>query len=190
MPVKYKSIEDEVDSKKVDARIPIDMGDYYETLWTRIRGLDYSIHETSYSKVVSGENTDLFINWVCTRKISPYVMFKLEVGFEFLATSPTEVMENGKPVSKTKAAVFRTKLTSSIVIDWQDQWKDSSFKKRIREYYDRFIFGRKTNVKNPVSHAFGQYYEYIKKLNEHFLITYNQIRSYFGMLEPLGFQET
>ncbi|MBR9679173.1 MAG: hypothetical protein GON13_02810 [Nanoarchaeota archaeon] len=180
---------------KIDFSGPIKLSSLYETLWDKIRSLDYTVYESSYRKVVRGPVTDLFISWNCMRKINSYVLFAITVDFEFYNTKEAEIVENGKNVKRTKG-FYRIKFQPELILDWAGDWVKSkddkgrmhhNFRSFLRERYDSVIYGRKPN--NPLTHSFGQYKRFVVKLDEHNKLIVNYLRSFYGMVPISGIEE-
>jgi hypothetical protein len=169
---------------------PIDLKALYETMFDKVRALDYSLYEKAYRKVVRSGVTDIFYNWECTRPVNTYVLFKIDISHAFYATKEVEVVENGNRVQRTQG-VFKVTFKPKLVLDWKDEWSKPAFKKRMREWYDRFIYGRKPfkPPANPITHAFGQYYQWLLKLDEHTKLFMNTMREFYDLTPITGIKE-
>ena len=179
--------EDVFFKRKVDFGGAIDPSSLYESMHDKMRSLNFTVYEKFHKKIVRGEVTDWFFKWECLRPVNSYVLYKIEIDFKFYNTKEVEVMENGQKVKRYKG-FFRIGFESSMIIDYNNLWDSSRFKKYLRSWYDRLIFGR-VPVK-PQVHAFGEYKQRINKLNELMILVYNHLRVFYGLPEALGFQET
>ena len=182
----FMASEDDIFKRVVQYRGPIDVKALYETMFDRARTLDYSVHEQLQRRIVRGAVTDIHLIWECTRAINAYVMFKIKLKYDFYSTKEVEVVENNQR-RKRLTGIFKTTFTPYIVLDWQNNWVSPAWKKKFREWYDRYYYGRKPF--KPVRHAFGQYYNWILKLNDHFLLYMNRMREFYGMPLISGIKE-
>jgi len=152
--------------------------DLYEFMWGVIRHYDYSIHEDYYRQFIRGPVRDIYIKWTCVKPINSYILFKVELIFNWYVVRKVEVIEDG--VKKEKdSAIYENIFMASIVPDWSGAWSKSEFLKSLRKTYDRYFYGRA----EPLSRSFGSYKQWIIKLAGETNDFINEMKSFFNMYQ-------
>lgn len=96
----------------------------------------YEFHENTYKKAEGKEEEILWDPW---KNITDYIKFIIKVKFFIIDMEKIDVVKEGKKVKLTKARM-RLELDMKIEKDYSGRFKGHPFLKKIKEFYERFIF--------------------------------------------------
>ena len=147
------------DELKIAQRSFLDFGEFYAKLilWSKLKGYNFS--EVEYRDQEDPKGKQVEIVWEGSAKYDDYAKFVILVEIRALGLTPVELEQNGSKI-KTFKGDFTVKISSQVVIDYNDQY-NTPFKKMLRRLYDRFIVNEriesyKTNLDGDTQQLVGE----------------------------------
>ena len=106
----------------------------------------YWFHEHTYKyKVPLPTGAELEIKWYAEKNITDYFREKINVEFHIWDYTEVEVLQNGVKKELAKARMD-IKITGELILDWQDKFEGSKFKKLVRDFYNYHIIRKKVET--------------------------------------------
>lgn len=116
----------------------------WEGLYKAMKGWfkerEYDFLEKRYKhKLQAGGFTEIEVNWECWRDETEYMRDWIHVYFHIWDYKEMEVIKDGKKVRLAKARM-KIEITPFLEADYEDRWQDSAFKRKLRDFYHRFMY--------------------------------------------------
>jgi hypothetical protein len=126
------------DNFKLKATSLFDMTELYKKLfkWFEVYGYDFWEKEFKDIDEPSGKHIEIF--WEGRRKIDEYIMFVIEISYLILGMKDVEVEKGGIKL-KTQKCALEFRISSYLLMDYDDKWSKTGFHKSIRNVYDKYV---------------------------------------------------
>jgi hypothetical protein len=138
----------------------VDMDALYKMVaqWYRDRKYDF------YEQLYKDKPPELELEWVATKKVNSFYLFKVRMYFHFYDVEDIEVIKDGEKKMMAKTRVW-IEIEPSLVIDWQNNWAGTSFKEKLFEFYTTKIIKREMQLKyaDPLWYIYYQLHNKIKE---------------------------
>jgi len=94
--------------------------------------------EDQYIEKIKGTQKDIVIKWTGEKEVSDYFKYEVKIEFKITGMENVEVVE-GKLKRKMNKASVESKISSSIIKDYQGNFEQSAFKKFLRGIYEKWV---------------------------------------------------
>ncbi len=136
---------DKIFSSKIKYNGVFSFKDFYKFChnWlTDETGLDIS--ENKYAEKLSGDSKDIEVEWTCTKKVTDYFQFKINVSFKISPLKNVEINQGGKKI-KTNEGSVEVKVSGNLIRDYDGKFEKDAFKKFLRSIYEKWIITGRIN---------------------------------------------
>jgi hypothetical protein len=131
--------KDKIFSSKVKYEGVMDFKDFYKFCFQWLSeeaGLD--VAETKYAEKISGDSKNIKVEWACSKKVTDYFKFGVEVKFEVLNLTTVELTKDGKKIKMNKGSV-EVAIKGTLIRDYEGKFEKTSTQKFLRGIYEKWI---------------------------------------------------
>jgi len=125
------------DGLKIKQTGLFDLKELYLALFRWFEVQDYNFHEQEYSKVETGQTTNLTIKWAADRTEEDYVKYVLTMDFLVTGLQNVEVERDGVKIKTTKCTL-EMRISAYLVLDY-----DGAMQKKVggigRRFYETVL---------------------------------------------------
>jgi len=133
--------------------------DVYNYAYDYLRREDFVVTEEKYKEVVKGDEKELEIKWIATKKITDYFRANIEFFWKILGMKEVEVEINGKKKKMDKVSELSIKMKGVLEKDYSSKWGPTGTQKFIKEVYHKYVIPQRTDqMENKVR----DYVQYLK----------------------------
>ena len=112
----------------------------YNVMRNWFKEREYDFLERRYKhKMRPGGLAEIEINWEAWRDATEYVRNWIKVYFHIWDYKEVDVIKNNKKMKLAKGRMYIT-ITPSLELDYENRWEGSFFKRKLRDFYNRFLY--------------------------------------------------
>ncbi len=100
-------------------------------------GMDW-IQEEKYEEKLNGNQKDIDVKWVGTKKLTDYFRVWIEVSFEIRDLEEVEIIKDGEKTKSNKGR-FKISVNGFLERDYQGKFERSAFNKFLRSIYEKWV---------------------------------------------------
>lgn len=107
--------------------------------WFKERDYEPLLEKRYKHKIRAGGFAEIEVNWDCWRDETEYVRDFVKVYFHIWDYKEVDVIKNNKKMKLAKGRML-IEIEPSLVLDYEDRWEGSAFKRKLRDFYNRFLY--------------------------------------------------
>jgi hypothetical protein len=130
--------KDIVFSGKIKQTGIFDFKEFYRFCYVWLVDKNYFVQEKTYSEKITPTGKEVEIAWDCSKKISDYFKFILQIRWRILGMKDVEVEKESAKITMNKGQP-EVKVTAILEKDYEHRWESNAFVKFLRGVYDRYI---------------------------------------------------
>jgi len=114
--------------------------DFFNMLYNVVTANGYTIMDDSHTQKEGDTGTEVEVKWEFERRVDDYTKFHIII--YYLITDMKEVIikkEDGSEVRTNEGNVY-VKINGAIELDWQNRWERTEFLKKMRNFYNRYLY--------------------------------------------------
>ncbi len=119
---------------------------------------DLDISEDKYSEKLIGNAKDIKITWTGVKKVTDYFKFEIKVEFEIIKLTEVEIEQGGAKV-KTNQGEVKTKVSGTLIRDYDGKFEKDAFRKFLRSIYEKWVI--KSRIDQFEEKLFGDCDEFL-----------------------------
>ncbi|MEM2768409.1 MAG: hypothetical protein QXL50_00590 [Candidatus Pacearchaeota archaeon] len=154
---------DKIYETKVKYSGIFDFKNIYTLIFEWLSDMGYFVVEKEYSEKIKAEGKEIEIKWICTKKVTDYFRFIINVNWRIDNLQEIEITKEKK--IRTNKGNIEIKFSAILERDWQNKYEVSPFHKFLRAVYEKYI----------IPNRIGQMEE---KVTEEVLDIVNNIKAY------------
>jgi hypothetical protein len=121
-----------------------------------------NLGEIKYAEKLTGTQKDVDFEWKGSVKFDDYFKKEYVITFKIIAIAPVEITQGGAKIQTNKGAL-EMKVKGTIVTDYDGRYDSSSFRKFLRDIYDKWIVGKtKDRVEDKIVEDCNEFVEQAK----------------------------
>ncbi|MEM1577698.1 MAG: hypothetical protein QXM27_01655 [Candidatus Pacearchaeota archaeon] len=140
-----------------------DFKNIYTLIFEWLSDMGYFVVEKEYSEKIKAEGKEIEIKWICTKKVTDYFRFIINVNWRIDNLQEIEITKEKK--IRTNKGNIEIKFSAILERDWQNKYEVSPFHKFLRAVYEKYI------IPNRIEQMEG-------KVTEEVLDIVNNIKAY------------
>lgn len=143
----------------------VDLEEMYQTLreWLDYRRFEF--HERGHKNKPMPHGREHEITFYAERKESEYVMFIINIYIHAFYVEDVEIIKNGQKKKVQKVGSMYIDIWPTLRLDWQGRWESSSFKRKARTFFHKFIIPAYIGIELE-DHLYYMMYKLHTKLKE------------------------
>ncbi len=131
--------KDKIFSSKVKYEGIMDFKDFYKFCYQwLLEEAELDIIENKYSEKISGDSKNIKVEWACSRKVTDYFKFGVEVKFEVLNLTNVEITRDGKKLKMNNGSV-EVAVKGTLIRDYEGKFEKTSTRKFLRGIYEKWV---------------------------------------------------
>jgi len=113
--------------------------DFFVFLYSLIKTEGYMITSDQHKQKMRDIGEKVDINWKFEKRIDDYTKFIIKVYILIMGMNDVIIKKNGKEVKMNKGDML-VRFEGSIETDWNNYWEKSPFLKKLRGFYEQYLF--------------------------------------------------
>ncbi|MEM4647926.1 MAG: hypothetical protein QXO12_01280 [Candidatus Pacearchaeota archaeon] len=114
-----------------------DFKNVYTLIFEWLSDMGYFVVEKEYSEKIKAEGKEIEIKWTCTKKVTDYFRFIINVNWRIDNLQEIEITKEKK--IRTNKGNIEIKFSAILERDWQNKYEVSPFHKFLRAVYEKYI---------------------------------------------------
>lgn len=114
-----------------------DFKNVYTLIFEWLSDMGYFVVEKEYSEKIKAEGKEIEIKWICTKKVTDYFRFIINVNWRIDNLQEIEITKEKK--IRTNKGNIEIKFSAILERDWQNKYEVSPFHKFLRAVYEKYI---------------------------------------------------
>lgn len=106
----------------------------------------YKFHEKAHKKKPMERGFEHEVELYGERKETDYVKFYVYVYIHAFYAEDVEIIENGVKKKMQKVGTMIIQVYPGMVLDWQNRWESTPMKKKLRDFFHKYIIKTYINV--------------------------------------------
>ncbi|MFA5406057.1 MAG: hypothetical protein WC307_01755 [Candidatus Nanoarchaeia archaeon] len=140
---------------------------FHKHFYEIISANGYLLKSDAHQQKDKDDGQEIEVNWDFEKEIDDYTKFAISV--YYIVTSKKDVViKRGDKEIKTNTGNAALKITGTLITDWQGNWDKSPILKKLRNFYERYLFKK----------TFDDYYAQV--MGEVFLFE-NEMKAFFDL---------
>ncbi|MEM2772466.1 MAG: hypothetical protein QXR88_01295 [Candidatus Pacearchaeota archaeon] len=128
---------DKIYETKVKYSGIFDFKNIYTLIFEWLSDMGYFVVEKEYSEKIKAEGKEIEIKWICTKKVTDYFRFIINVNWRIDNLQEIEITKEKK--IRTNKGNIEIKFSAILERDWQNKYEVSPFHKFLRAVYEKYI---------------------------------------------------
>ncbi len=124
----------------------VDMEAFFQLIKNWLSDRHFEFHEKAHKKKPMERGFEYEVEMYGKRKETDYVIFMVNVYIHAFFTEDVEIVENGIKKKMQKAGTMIVEVWPTMILDWQNRWETSAFKKKLRSFFHKYIIKTYINV--------------------------------------------
>ena len=146
-----------------------DLREAYKFAYDWLRDEYFDVEESKYTERIKGNEKELEIIWLATKKITDYFRIAINIKWEIRGMKDVEVEVNGKKQKMNDFGEVKITLKGILEKDYESRWGHrTTFYRFLREVYHKYVITRVTEEKKYET------IDYIQEFKE-------EVKAYFEM---------
>ncbi|MCH7568061.1 MAG: hypothetical protein IIA87_01440 [Nanoarchaeota archaeon] len=116
----------------------------YEYAHDWLKGELFRITEDSYNEKLTGNEKEIEVKWIASKKITDYFRITLRIRWKILKMTDVEVEIDGKKEEMNKFQEIKIEIKGVLEKDYSTKWQPSPIYRFFKEVYHKYIIPSRT----------------------------------------------